>query len=103
MGLTSILGEYFWGTEEIYIVVEEIENYSNNACEPQHIGIKEEISSKMLTQKVILHEIGHFLDYNGIKFQEFAEEVAHTYKIIDAWGVERDVRDAGNTGRTLCD
>lgn len=60
----SILGKYFWGTEEIYIVVEEIENYSN----------KEKISLKMLTQKVILHEIGHFLDYNGIKFQEFAEK-----------------------------
>ena len=29
-----------------------------------------------------------------IPFQEFAEEVAHTYKIIDAWGIERDVRDA---------
>lgn len=29
-----------------------------------------------------------------IPFQEFAEEVAHTYKIIDAWGTERDVRDA---------
>jgi hypothetical protein len=29
-----------------------------------------------------------------IPFQEFAEEIAHTYKIIDAWGVERDVRDA---------
>ena len=29
-----------------------------------------------------------------IPFVEFAEEVAHTYKIIDAWGVERDVRDA---------
>lgn len=29
-----------------------------------------------------------------VPFQEFAEEVAHTYKIIDAWGVERDVRDA---------
>ena len=29
-----------------------------------------------------------------IPFKEFAEEVAHTYKIIDAWGVERDIRDA---------
>ena len=29
-----------------------------------------------------------------VPFQEFAEEVAHTYKIIDAWGTERDVRDA---------
>lgn len=29
-----------------------------------------------------------------VPFIEFAEEVAHTYKIIDAWGVERDVRDA---------
>ena len=29
-----------------------------------------------------------------VPFQEFAEEVAHTYKIIDAWGVERDVREA---------
>ena len=29
-----------------------------------------------------------------IPFVEFAEEVAHTYKIIDAWGMERDVRDA---------
>lgn len=29
-----------------------------------------------------------------VPFQEFAEEVAHTYKIIDAWGAERDVRDA---------
>lgn len=29
-----------------------------------------------------------------IPFIEFAEEVAHTYKIIDAWGVERDIRDA---------
>lgn len=29
-----------------------------------------------------------------IPFVEFAEEVAHTYKIIDAWGTERDVRDA---------
>ena len=29
-----------------------------------------------------------------VPFHEFAEEVAHTYKIIDAWGVERDVRDA---------
>ena len=27
-------------------------------------------------------------------FKEFAEEVAHTYKIIDAWGMERDIRDA---------
>ena len=64
----SILGKYFWGTEEIYIVVKEISkeirDYSN----------KENISFEMLTQKVILHEIGHFLDYNGIKFQEFAEK-----------------------------
>ena len=29
-----------------------------------------------------------------IPFVEFAEEVAHTYKIVDAWGTERDVRDA---------
>jgi hypothetical protein len=29
-----------------------------------------------------------------IPFKEFAEEVAHTYKIIDAWGAERDIRDA---------
>lgn len=29
-----------------------------------------------------------------IPFKEFAEEVAHTYKIKDAWGDERDVRDA---------
>lgn len=29
-----------------------------------------------------------------VPFQKFAEEVAHTYKIVDAWGVERDVRDA---------
>ena len=29
-----------------------------------------------------------------IPFKEFAEEVAHTYKITDAWGAERDVRDA---------
>jgi hypothetical protein len=29
-----------------------------------------------------------------IPFVEFAEEVARTYKIIDAWGVERDIRDA---------
>lgn len=60
----SILGKYFWGTENIYIVVKEIKDYSN----------KENISFEMLTQKVILHEIGHFLDYNGVKFQEFAKE-----------------------------
>lgn len=29
-----------------------------------------------------------------VPFKQFAEEVAHTYKIIDAYGVERDVRDA---------
>ena len=29
-----------------------------------------------------------------VPFKEFAEEVAHTYKIIDAYGVERDIRDA---------
>ena len=29
-----------------------------------------------------------------IPFVEFAEDVAHTYKIIDAWGTERDIRDA---------
>ena len=29
-----------------------------------------------------------------IDFQKFAEEVAHTYIIKDAWGDERDVRDA---------
>lgn len=29
-----------------------------------------------------------------VPFIQFAEEVAHTYKITDAWGVERDVRDA---------
>lgn len=29
-----------------------------------------------------------------IPFKQFAEEVAHTYKITDAYGVERDIRDA---------
>ena len=29
-----------------------------------------------------------------VDFKQFAEEVAHTYMIKDAWGVERDVRDA---------
>ena len=29
-----------------------------------------------------------------IDFQQFAEEVAHTYIIKDAWGDERDIRDA---------
>ena len=29
-----------------------------------------------------------------VPFKEFAEEVAHTYKIIDAYGSERDIRDA---------
>ena len=29
-----------------------------------------------------------------VPFKEFAEEVAHTYKITDAYGVERDIRDA---------
>lgn len=29
-----------------------------------------------------------------VPFVEFAEDVAHTYKIVDAWGTERDVRDA---------
>ena len=29
-----------------------------------------------------------------VDFKRFAEEVAHTYIIKDAWGVERDVRDA---------
>lgn len=29
-----------------------------------------------------------------VPFKQFAEEVAHTYKIIDAYGVERDIRDA---------
>ena len=29
-----------------------------------------------------------------VDFKQFANEVAHTYTIIDAWGDERDVRDA---------
>ena len=29
-----------------------------------------------------------------VDFRQFANEVAHTYTIIDAWGDERDVRDA---------
>lgn len=29
-----------------------------------------------------------------VPFKEFAEEVAHTYKIVDAYGVDRDIRDA---------
>ena len=29
-----------------------------------------------------------------ICIKEFAEDIAHTYKIIDAWGIERDIRDA---------
>lgn len=29
-----------------------------------------------------------------VPFKQFAEEVAHTYKIVDAYGVERDIRDA---------
>lgn len=29
-----------------------------------------------------------------VPFKQFAEEVAHTYTIVDAWGTERDVRDA---------
>lgn len=29
-----------------------------------------------------------------VPFKQFAEEVAHTYKIMDAYGVERDIRDA---------
>lgn len=29
-----------------------------------------------------------------VDFKQFAEEVAHTYMIKDAWGMERDVRDA---------
>ena len=29
-----------------------------------------------------------------VPFKQFAEEVAHTYIIKDAWGDERDVRDA---------
>lgn len=29
-----------------------------------------------------------------VPFKDFAEEIAHTYKIIDAWGTERDVRNA---------
>jgi hypothetical protein len=29
-----------------------------------------------------------------VPYKQFAEEVAHNYKIIDAWGDERDVRDS---------
>ena len=29
-----------------------------------------------------------------VDFKQFAEDVAHTYTIVDAWGDERDVRDA---------
>jgi len=29
-----------------------------------------------------------------VPFKQFAEEVAHTYTIVDAYGVERDIRDA---------
>jgi hypothetical protein len=29
-----------------------------------------------------------------VPFKEFAEEVVHTYKITDAYGIERDIRDA---------
>lgn len=29
-----------------------------------------------------------------VPFKQFAEEVAHTYEIVDAWGDKRDVRDA---------
>lgn len=29
-----------------------------------------------------------------VPFVQFAEEVAHTYEITDAWGDKRDVRDA---------
>ena len=29
-----------------------------------------------------------------VDFKQFAEDIAHTYTIVDAWGDERDVRDA---------
>jgi hypothetical protein len=29
-----------------------------------------------------------------VPFKQFAEEVAHKYTIVDAWGTERDIRDA---------